>query len=632
MVKKRGLSLAMVLAIVTIMMLVAAAMTAIFTMNLNLTQGYYNGTIAEKEAEAGINELMYRLSEDANYGRAGQEIRGTTSPDFDPRECYHVITFAGGGGFARSTNNTNGDSPSGSLGRTIPTGHIHVVSTGFCRGVYRTVEAVIAKPPNPFGIATSGKIHSRDPLTVKGIEDPTRIGADERPGHIVCNSPDGVIIEQGPDTSRHTQVSGFIKTVGDISLDPNAEVVGGLRPKSSPTQLLDIDLSKFNTAGKSGTANIIDASFNSPQVLDILYYAAGDLTYNSSVRLNNGVLYCAKDLIINGSVSGVGAIVARGKIEVNNGVSLSGIDGSQVALLADGPIVLRGGGNYFRGLVYSRTNIDARNIVVLGGMVVNNPDPAGGDAELENVTIYNDESVGEIKFTVVSSSQVTTASEYTQPTGGGLPLVGVDDGGVVDAQGNPIYGVGGYTGENWTFGTSPEEIEKLNYYLSNSVKESYKIGNTPLTALDMSQIPSDAGGLVDMLGTMNKNMVDWETALEEIKDLEQQIRLEKDKLDPDPDADNSAIESTITSLEKEKTKQEGIRDAAEAAYDQAVNEFVNAYTSYAQQHPAANGSYHQGGTGRLLDVTINYDFNFNEYLPQSDALKITMWHQINGRP
>ncbi|MGE0495381.1 MAG: hypothetical protein AB7S38_39610 [Vulcanimicrobiota bacterium] len=628
MVRRRGLSLAMVLAIVTIMMLVAAAMTALFTMNLNLTQGYYNGTIALKEAEAGINELMYRLSEDANYGRAGQEIRGTTNPDFDPRECYHVITFSGSGGFARSTNNTAGDSPSGALGRTVPTGHIHVVSTGFCRGVYRTVEAVIAKPPNPFGIATSGKIHSRDPLTVLGIEDPSRIGAEERPGHIVCNSAEGVVIEQGPDDARHTQVSGFIKTVGNISLDPNAEVVGGLRPNSSPTQLLDIDLSKFNTQGKSGTANIIDASFNSPQVLDILYYAGADLTYNSSVRLNNGVLYCAKDLVINGSVSGVGAIVARGKIEINNGVALSGIDGSQVALLADGPIVLRGGGNYFRGLVYSRSNIDARNIVVLGGMVVNNPDPAGGAAELENVTIYNDESVGEIKFTVVSSSQVTTASEYTQPNGSGLGLA------AVDGTGTEFGGVGNVdpNGATWAFGTSPEEIQKLSFYLTNSVTASYGLGNTPLASLDPSQIPSDAGGLVDMLTGMNTNLLDVEAAKAEIETLESEISNLQSQLSSDPDADNSGIESQIAAKEAEKTAQEALRDQAMADYEAAVAAFVQAYTDFAQKHPAANGSYHQGGTGRLLDVTVNYEFNFNEYLPESDTLKITAWHQINGRP
>ena len=49
-----------------VVMLVAAAMTAIFTMNLNLTQGYYNGTIAEKEAEANV----IRRREETNATRS----------------------------------------------------------------------------------------------------------------------------------------------------------------------------------------------------------------------------------------------------------------------------------------------------------------------------------------------------------------------------------------------------------------------------------------------------------------------------------------------------------------------------------------------------------------------------------
>ena len=65
----RGISLMSTLLLVTIVLLVAATMAGVFTLNMNITQRVSNGTVALNEAEAGIAEVLYQISRDENVSK-----------------------------------------------------------------------------------------------------------------------------------------------------------------------------------------------------------------------------------------------------------------------------------------------------------------------------------------------------------------------------------------------------------------------------------------------------------------------------------------------------------------------------------------------------------------------------------
>ena len=62
----RGMSLPSVLLLVTIVLMVAATMAGVFTMNMNITQRVSNGSMALAEAEAGVAEVLYHITREEN--------------------------------------------------------------------------------------------------------------------------------------------------------------------------------------------------------------------------------------------------------------------------------------------------------------------------------------------------------------------------------------------------------------------------------------------------------------------------------------------------------------------------------------------------------------------------------------
>ncbi len=134
------------LLLVTIVLLVAATMAGVFTLNMNITQRVSNGTVALNEAEAGIAEVLYQISRDENvsktenaqqqpiidWGKNNETLRSTITPGYSDEEAFHIVTFDPSSEFPHSTNNTSLDRNSGSLGRTVPDGRLHLVSTGYC--------------------------------------------------------------------------------------------------------------------------------------------------------------------------------------------------------------------------------------------------------------------------------------------------------------------------------------------------------------------------------------------------------------------------------------------------------------------------------------------------------------------
>lgn len=611
-----AVSLLSVLCLVGIVMILASAMVGVFSMNLNMTQKSFNGSIAESEAEAGIAEALYRIT-DANdnnidnsqqppavkYGRSGETIRGTITPKLSPEEAYHVVTFAEGTGFPRSTNNTYLDRDTGSLERAVPDGMFHIVSTGYCRGQYRTIEALVSKPPFPFGLATSGKLVSPDPFVVKGVSSISNLLDDkeDRPGHILCNSPEGVTIGQS-DPPRPTYISGFVKSVGPISIEQPAQVLGGLRPGADASTLATIDVKKFRNEGQPGVVTINDPNFVREQTMDIMYFYSGkQLTYERSVKLNKAFLYVEGDLVIKGPVTGEGLIVVDGNVTFASGTTLDGAN--KMAVLASGDVTIRGSNNYFTGLIYCGGDFTASNVTVIGNTVVNSPDLQKGQANLENVTIISNAETADMTITITSSSH---AEGQDNADDGVIPLLLNNN--TFGLPHDWDYSNGG--GGNLVGWVNPEESQENYVKAMMLLWERATNLTSELPKLGFGPTSNSAGSIWQQAQELYQVMVDNRTLYVEIDQIEQEIKAaEADGLP------TNHLHARISQAQGRVVSREDFREMAAA--------LVSAVFAHKQRYADGTGVFDDGTVD--MDIVVKQRFNLNEYLPESERVKIAYW-------
>lgn len=255
----RGFSLATVLALVAILAFLASAMVSMFLTSLNFSQASINGRVALAQAETGLQQAMYQLNQDVDlkYGLNNETLHASIFPEYSIKDSFYHVSFDSSSPYARSTNNQDGTHPNGYLGRTLPAKAIHLFSTGFCRGQWRTVEALVRQPACPIALGLTGPIHSKSPLTIEGVTSPGQMTGGmsgaiwDRPGHLICNSPVGVAIDGSKIPGESTKITGFIKSVGPIRVDQPAEVWGGLRPNSAASVIPKFEIEKFNPASVS---------------------------------------------------------------------------------------------------------------------------------------------------------------------------------------------------------------------------------------------------------------------------------------------------------------------------------------------------------------------------------------------
>ncbi len=628
----------MVLTIVTVMSFLAASMTAMFMMNVNLTQSSFNGDIALTEAEVALSEVMYKLGQDDThtYGKNNEEIRGHATPGFRADEAYHVLTFRSGSGFPRSTNNIGGSGPIAGEGRQVPVDCVHVYSTGVCRGQRRTIEAVIRKPPAPYGLCASGPIHSISPLTVTGISkaqttyDPTKV---DRPGHVVSNA--GVKID-----APGSNITGYIKGCGPVDVAGPAQVAGGLRPNASNTVLLDIDIQALspktpapaaspNEGGMTGVVEIVEALHES-QKLDVMYYCGHDLKFEGPVQLDNAFLYVQGNLEVMGGVWGTGAIVVDGDVTITGGTSLAAANDSEVALLASGLITLRNGANnFFRGIIYSEKGLDAKNMVVIGSAVVNSPDPTQGKCELEDMVFVADEISGVIRWT---STSYSTAKKQNRQ-GPASRMMGFS------TPGNP---------EPWWPEPDKDRNEQVNKIVwqlmgGNSSGDSAGAGINPDHTLKDPQAYLNSLTLSSSAVFPLNPQTEWSTrantlyssfqaSAATVKDALQAWQDKQDSVNsmlPGPARD--AAEAELAGLKAAYESALGNFQTALASHNQAVRDLAESFFEFVDETSDSDGSFRNRPGDRPTDVSRDFIFDLNRYLPYSDRLQVTYWQVLPSR-
>jgi hypothetical protein len=601
----RGVSLHIVMVIVTVLLFISSAMVALGMMNLNLTQSYSNGQVALNEAEAGVARLLYHVTDDDRYGFDSlPELRGRHSAEYGLEECGYVVTFRPNSTYPHSVNNLDGTRSLGYLDRPVPRQTVHGFATGWCRGQVRTIEVLLERPPWPYALASSGKIHSVSPMLVEGTDSANSHdgGKDARPGHVASNyvprRPSERSIYVGRDGPENTFISGFVQACGPVEILQPAEVRGGIRANGEPLKLPVLDLARYKNQGQPGVVEIVPASFEE-QTLDVMYHCAHDLTYSGKVTLENAFLYVQGNLKLLGGVDGVGAIVVDGDVTVQGDTRMLG--SNKIALIASGNITLAGGGNYFRGLVYGKGNLDARNISVLGSVIANSSDPARGSVHLENVRLVNDPGASRMTYTSSSSTEARM-----QQSAGDLPF---SMGGA--SAGDFWIGIPGANGAGYTGWYTGSECTVDNLMARFGQEDAL----ARLVMGDMIGAAPDAAGIIAQLSEIVPLVAPFRT-------LRAQISALQDQIDPMPAG------AERSDLESQKSALQGQAQEIYQEYLGRMRAVAEAYVDYYKSHAGRDGRYKRDG--KAINVTREYKLDLNEFLPKADHVKTKYWHVHHG--
>lgn len=636
------MSLPVVLAVVAIMAVIASTMAAVSMMSLNFTQRWFNASVAMNEAEAGISELLYNVADDSRFGTDGsREIRARLTVGYDDRECGHVVTFRKDADFPYSVNNLDGASPEGYGGRTVPSKMLHLWSTGYCRGMVRTIEALVEKPPFPYALAVSGAIQSRTPLVVEGTRSAAdyAAGRKARPGNIAANAPqrdstDGsrnaIFIRGGAGgIDASTLITGFAQAVGGIHIE-DGEVLGGVRPQASKVTLPDIDIAGFRIAGEAGVIALGEGDWPLPKdgkfVLDAMYDREGNLTLNGPVAMRNAFLFVNGRLTIKGSLTGTGAIVSTGDVAIQGDASLD--SGNRVALLSGGKVTLNGTGNCFQGLVYSRGGLTVKNITVVGSTIV-----AGGpatNASLDGVKLVSNSATTSISFTVSSSTKISGNKPAVKTGDFPLPMGSF----MANAPpGSPMY-VGRPPGVDddasaWGEGMqiNVDSLEKtflMEPWDANGPPNPVEVG-------DLYGVPEggeEVRSAALALAAASQQLVQLATA---IKALETAIASMPDTITETVTLPNGSTQTSTKPNEEKNQKKAELAElrarqtAAKDQYKQAAHDLAQAICDFYYGHPSQGLRYNER-SDKSIDVHHPFTFDFDRFLSDGARLKVVYWH------
>lgn len=444
----RAASLPSVIMVVALMVTLAFTVVAIAFNHLNVTFRSNNNTKAEHLAEAVLSLAIEkaRLNVD-EFGLTGSATEKTVILTLDslPEGSRGVLTFdpdtAASLGVPFSTNNRSESPVEGSNPKQpVPGQSLHLVARAEVKGVFSTMEAVIAVPKFPYSIASGGAIRSNGGLLVAAVRPDTAFDLsspihrqDLRPGHLVTNSTQGddALILTGTNT-----IMGDIQSASGATIDSDTEVLGETRLGANQVNLPKLDATDYDPyrstpAGPApgtqpaedevqevnsgaGVLNVKGYNVFGQKRADDTYNPDAHLVVDNGITLQGGVLYVNGNLTVSaGGVKGKGAIIATGNIVINGGGEAT--TDNQAALVANGDITLRGSASEkakFAGLIYTKGDLQAENMRLAGVFVAagQDRDDHGAPRAPSEVTLKNTEL-----YQVEELSRFEVASEFIFP-------------------------------------------------------------------------------------------------------------------------------------------------------------------------------------------------------------------------
>ncbi len=367
---------------------------------VSLTHMQVARTVEDREqaknlAESAVAESMQQILLDEGFGLAGQVVQADASGY--PNNSLGLVSFRASSQVPRSTNNLrNNVTATGGLTTPVPANTVELVGYGRVGEFEHRVQVIFYRPPFPKALTASGRIAVSSSVSVTGMDPsipyPSTSGNlpsnNRLPASLCSNDKSRDPIKPAIYLGASSFISGDLSACGSIQLASSATVAGEVRQGTSPQPIPNMDLTALiSQAGQaSGTAML---SGSAPGLTVSWYNGCdGDLTVNGDIDLkDDGVLWVKGNLTVTGGIKGKGLILVGRNVEVDRGASLSAQN--MVALAAGGNVTLDGAGRnkyFLQGLVYSEGDLKARDITVLGSMVVNGP-PGQGGVDLANVDL-----------------------------------------------------------------------------------------------------------------------------------------------------------------------------------------------------------------------------------------------------
>lgn len=369
-----------------LMVLVLASTIAVMSFAPTaLANKHDRGLECEDLAASALNTTFGRLKQEPDF-------RGTIR--VGDERAWAIVTFepdvARSAAVPVSINSHDQATPAtGTLGRTMPANSVQLFARAKVGPETLTVEQVLHAPPFKYCIASSGSVSVNGPMLVAGVKEfDGTLPAQLDPGHMVGN---GNVALVGPSTV----VSGDVKAAGSVSQGSGVSVQGQVEQQHTAVALPSIEVESYDPGVSNPAARHLDPNYPGLTV-DGLARREGDLMLTvSGLELNNGLLYVRGNLVVRGGVSGVGAIICTGNVEIDGGGVLT--TSNLAAIVARGNVTITGTGqssSFFRGLVYTEGNFSARAVTLVGAFVGNSSAPGGCQMQLDQVkAVYDPQAV-----------------------------------------------------------------------------------------------------------------------------------------------------------------------------------------------------------------------------------------------
>ncbi len=147
---------------------------------------------------------------------------------------------------------------------------------------------------------------------------------------------------------------GTARSAGSADLSESVEVRGEVIPNAAPESVPRIPFAELSTEGE--IFSLTQSQY--PQLERVagqLEYRGAELRYQQGLDLQGATLRVHGNLVIDGPLTGVGALIVDGNVTIRGGGSLSA--DNQCAIVAGGGISVQGSSqesSFFQGLLYAQ--------------------------------------------------------------------------------------------------------------------------------------------------------------------------------------------------------------------------------------------------------------------------------------
>ena len=370
-------------ALVTLLILITLIFTALMLIFSRQAQREYAYRLVENRgqgqllASSGLSQAIAAFGKDKTFGQAGQSLRETIPCDGDDA-AYFTLSFEADAARRGADvpecciSNWGKDTPVYNASRSevlCPENALYLVCYSYYRGQRYSASALLAAPPFDSAVASGATVRSDDGFLLGSVP----AGFDARNG-VRPEDLTEAKMQAGGDISIHGKSLLVGKALAAHNVDYDKATVdltrGSIVGNSKIDAVPDIDLSKLDFTGKSGVQTLT-GPFAAKTTLSGLAQGKS-LTFSNGLHLDGGVLRLSGNLVVQGGITGRGALIVDGNVTIVGASNLS--TDNQVAVLAGGGINVTGTGSsnsYFQGLLYSKgeQGVSVVNSTLLGTLV-----------------------------------------------------------------------------------------------------------------------------------------------------------------------------------------------------------------------------------------------------------------------